>query len=181
MSNYLDDENKFLKALEYTIIKHDGQYRIGGLPYVTHPLSVSELIMEEGYNTDYRIAGLFHDLLEDTDATEAEILELGGPDVLEAVKLLTKKKGYVMGEYIAGIKANDIAYVVKGADRLHNLRSALSADQEFRRKYILETIDWYLDFDKRIPEAVRTLVASLGGRTLADFSLIYSDIESWKL
>ena len=180
MCDLVDDEYRYLKALEFAVIKHDGQHRVGGLPYVTHPISVSELVRSAGYGTDYRIAGLFHDLLEDTDAKEEEILELGGEKVLEAVRLLTKRKGYVMSEYVAGIKGNDIAYVVKGADRLHNLRCAFSTDEEFRRRYILETIDWYLDFNPMIPKAVRELIASLS-QPFPELSLVYKNIDSWKL
>ena len=174
------DEEKFLKALEFAIIKHDGQYRKGGLPYVTHPLSVSELVRTAGYGIDYRITGLFHDLLEDTNTKDEEILELGGPRVLEAVKLLTKTEGYVMSEYVAGIKSNDIAYVVKGADRLHNLRCAFSTDEDFRRRYILETIDWYLDFNEMIPKAVKDLVGSLSC-PMPELSLLYDNVDNWKI
>ena len=176
----MTDEDRFIKALEFTIIKHDGQYRKGGLPYVTHPLSVSEMLRAKGYNTDYRIAGLFHDLLEDTDATEEEILELGGEVVLSAVKLLTKAENYVMDEYIAGIKENKMAMAVKAMDRLHNLKCAFSADEDFRRKYILESIDWYLEFDEEIPVAVKALADSLS-KPMSEMSLFYDKMGSWKI
>ena len=78
---------------------------------------------------DYQLTALFHDLLEDTDATEEEIFDLGGARVLEAVRLLTKQEGYVMAEYVAGIRTNPIAFVVKAADRLHNLRTAFCTDE----------------------------------------------------
>ena len=180
MYSNIPEEERFMKSLEFTIIKHDGQHRKGGLPYVTHPLSVSEMIRTWGYGTDYRIAGLFHDLLEDTDATEEEILNLGGPEVLKAVKLLTKEDGYVMENYISRIKENDIARVVKGADRLHNLRSAFTADEDFRRRYILESIDWYLDLHEEIPAAVKNLADSLS-QPMSEMSLFYDKIESWKI
>ena len=67
-----------------------------------HPLAVSEIVRNQGYGMDYQITALFHDLLEDTDATEEEIFDLGGARVLEAVRLLTKQEGYVMAEYVAG-------------------------------------------------------------------------------
>ena len=176
----LSDEERIMKAIEFTVIKHDGQYRKGGLPYATHPLSVSEYVRTAGYGTEYRIAGLFHDLLEDTDATEDEIRDIGGDRVLEAVKLLTKEDNYVMEDYIARIKENDIARAVKAADRLHNLRSAFTADEDFRRKYILESIDCYLYFDKRIPEAVNELADSLS-KPMSELPLLYEPVGSWKI
>ena len=88
----MTDEERYKAALRFATEKHSGQYRKGGEPYVTHPIAVSEMLKEKGYGIDYLIAGLFHDMLEDTSATEAEIEALGGAKVLEAVKLLTEKR-----------------------------------------------------------------------------------------
>jgi len=154
-------ELDFKKALEFATLKHSGQYRKGGLPYITHPIAVSEMLKEQGFGIDYRIAGLFHDLLEDTDATEAELQALSNMEVAEAVKLLTKQPGYVMDEYIQGIKQNEMAFAVKAADRLHNLRCSLEADENFRRKYIAETKRWYMDFSTEIPQALQAVIDSL--------------------
>ncbi|MDC6267327.1 hypothetical protein [Lysinibacillus fusiformis] len=87
-------------------------------------------------------------MLEDTDATEEEIQQYGGEQVLQAVKLLTKSKGYVMDEYIENIKNNEIAKVVKLADRLHNLQCAKVASDKFKNRYIKETEEYYLDLAK---------------------------------
>ena len=81
--------------------------------------------------------------------------------MLKAVKLLTKKKGCVMAEYMAGIRSDSTALLVKGADRLHNLRSALCTDRKFREKYIKETREWFMDLLPEIPEAVEALESSL--------------------
>ena len=152
---------KVRKAIEFATEKHKGQKRIGGDDYITHPIAVFEIVKNNGYGEDYQITALFHDLLEDTNATEEEILKLGNGRILTAVKLLTKQKGYVMQEYIEAIKNNDIAFKVKTADRLHNLQCALVTDVEFKRKYILETVDWYLDFSPEIKTAVKRLAESL--------------------
>lgn len=145
---------KYNAALKYAAEKHEGQQRKGGEPYITHPIAVAEKLREWGFGIDYQLAGLFHDLLEDTDATESEILRLSNEHVLCAVKLLTKIDGYNMAEYIAGIRGNEIAFAVKGADRLHNLESAFCADIEFRHKYVKESREWYMDFRPEIPAAV---------------------------
>lgn len=168
------------RALDFATQKHKGQKRIGGDDYITHPIAVCEIVKNLGYGEDYQITALFHDLLEDTNATEKEILLYGNNDILTAVKLLTKQKGYDMQEYIRAIKNNEIAFVVKGADRLHNLECALVTDIDFKRKYILETVDWYLDFSQEIKKAVKRLAESIDIPIL-ELSFLYNPIETWKL
>lgn len=175
----MGDSARIKQAIEFASQKHKGQKRIGGKDYISHPIAVWEMVKEQGYGEDYQITALFHDLLEDTDATEDEILTLSNQSVLTAVKLLTKEKGYDMKNYIDGIKSNPIAFVVKSADRLHNLQCALVTDLEFKRKYILETVDWYLDFSKEIKVAVKDLAESLESPIL-ELSFLYTPIESWR-
>lgn len=153
----MKENERYFSALAYATAKHNGQTRKEGVPYITHPIAVAEILEKKGYGEDYIIAGLFHDLLEDTDATESEILELSNESVLCAVKLLTKQSGYNMREYIDGIKRNPIAFAVKAADRLHNLQCAPAASVEFRKKYIAESREWYLDFCPEIEQAVIAL------------------------
>lgn len=156
-----DEMKKYAAALGFAAEKHFGQFRIGGLPYIIHPIAVSEAVTAKGYGFDYAVTALFHDLLEDTDATEEEILSFGNERILKAVKLLTKTRGYVMEEYVAGIKSDEIAFAVKSADRLHNLLSATCANDDFKRRYILESEIWYPDFDTEIPKAIKALKDSI--------------------
>ena len=173
------DSESLKLALEFAKEKHSGQKRIGGDDYITHPIAVSEIVKSQGFDENYQITALFHDLLEDTDATEEEILKYGNRQILEAVILLTKKKGYVMAEYVDAIKKNPVAFAVKAADRLHNLECAIATDEEFKRKYILETIDWYLDFSVEIRKAVKRLAESLK-TPMAELPFLYEPIESWE-
>ena len=166
-------------ALDFATQKHAGQKRIGGADYITHPLAVCQIVEQQGFGEDYQIVALFHDLLEDTNATEQEILQLGNQEILQAVKLLTKVKGYNMAQYIEAIKQNELARTVKAADRLHNLQCALVTDAEFKRKYILETVDWYMDFSPEIPKALKVLAQSLE-KPIAELPFLYKPIESWK-
>jgi (p)ppGpp synthase/HD superfamily hydrolase len=175
----MTDIEKLHLALEFAKEKHKGQKRIGGDDYITHPIAVCEIVKSEGFDENYQITALFHDLLEDTDATEEEILKYGNAEILEAVKLLTKEKGYIMADYISAIKKNPIAFEVKAADRLHNLRCALVTSEDFKRKYILETVDWYMDFSPEIRKAVKRLAESLE-IPMAELSFLYEPIESWK-
>ena len=175
----MENSDKLKAALVYATEKHKGQKRIGGDDYITHPIAVCEIVKKETSDEDYLIAALFHDLLEDTDATDEEILAYGNAEILEAVKLLTKEKGYDMAQYIGAIKNNPIAFKVKAADRLHNLQCALVTNEEFKRKYILETVDWYMDFSSDIRRAVKELARSLE-TPMPELSFLYEPIETWK-
>ena len=158
-----------ISSLLFAKDKHEGQTRIGGNPYISHPVAVAKILEEKGFtDANYIITALFHDLLEDTDATEQEIAYYGGAEVLTAVKVLTKNKGYKMETYIQDIKNNPIAKMVKLSDRLHNLLSAVVADQVFQKRYVKETEEFYLDlakgtpFEKDILEALHALkIASI--------------------
>lgn len=176
----MTEKDRYQRALDFASVKHKGQFRIGGDEYITHPIAVAEIVRQRGYGIDFQITALFHDLLEDTDARESEIVAYGSEEILKAVKLLTKEKGYSMENYIAKIRGNEMAFAVKGADRLHNLRCAVVASTEFKRKYILESVDWYLDFSPEIPKAVKALAETLD-TPIAELPFLYEPIETWKL
>ncbi|MEE1039032.1 MAG: nitroreductase family protein [Eubacterium sp.] len=154
-------KDSLTRAYIFAEEKHRGQKRKEGIPYITHPLEVSRILKEWGYDEKYQLAGLFHDLLEDTDASEEEIESIGGAEVLRAVKCLTKEEGYNIEDYVDRIKKDPIAFVVKAADRLHNLKSAVYADEKFKRRYIEESMQWYMDFHKDIADAVEDLKKTL--------------------
>lgn len=145
------------KALELATHYHQGQERIGGEDYVNHPIEVADLLYHYDFRGKYVFTALCHDLLEDTDVTDQEILETCGHLTLEAVNLLTKRrknepdKEVDMEAYLAAIRKNDVAYQVKVADRTMNLRSAIFAGIPFREKYLAETEKYYLDFAKDSP------------------------------
>lgn len=137
---------------EFAREKHKNQKRLGGLDYITHPISVSDIIVAHNiFDIRLIIISLLHDVLEDTDATVSNLLELGvTADELEAIILLTKEPNYNMEQYIYRISQNYLALTVKLADRLHNLKSALEkgVSTKFRNKYILETEQYYLELSK---------------------------------
>ena len=161
----MEMSSKCKEALAFATQKHNGQTRRGGLAYITHPIAVAEILESRGFGEEYILAGLFHDLLEDTDARDDEILALSSEEVLTAVKLLTKKEGYVMSEYMAGIVANPIAREVKAADRLHNLSCAHECSEEFKARYIKESIDWYLDLSPEIAGVTSKLIETLNDKS----------------
>lgn len=160
--------NKNLEYLkDFIKEKHAGQTRKQGTPYYEHPISVAEILKEKGFGYDYYVIALFHDLLEDTNATEEEIKKLSNNKILNAVKLLTKEKGYVMENYISNINENELAKMVKLSDRLHNLKEGIYANKIWRLKYIKETKKYFIPlakntpFEKDINMALEELIKSL--------------------
>jgi GTP pyrophosphokinase len=140
-------------AQRFMIEKHSNQLRKNGELYYHHPLAVSNMLKLHGFSLSYQITGLFHDLLEDTDTSLKEIKAYSNEEVLQAVQLLTKFKGYIMENYIYCISQNEMAKMTKLADRLDNLEptSFKSLDWSFRKKYIKETEDYYTDLYVNTP------------------------------
>lgn len=134
--------------INYIIKKHSGQTRKQGTPYYIHPLAVRNILDRKGFSIEYQIAGLFHDLIEDTDTTYEDIQKISNTRIADVVKILSKEKGYKMEEYIKRIKEDEMARMVKLADRVHNLSETPLASDKFKEKYIKETEEWYLDLAK---------------------------------
>ena len=110
---------------------HKNQYRkASATPYASHPVSVGFILHSAGYSEDVVIAGILHDILEDTEGTEIEMEKLFGAKVLNMVKGVTeekipsweeKKKRYL--EHIA--EGDEHAKAISAADLLDNSRSTL--------------------------------------------------------
>lgn len=161
-----------IKAMIYAKKMHRKQKRIGGEPFIIHPMSVMKYLEAKGYIGDILYVALFHDLLEDTKATEDDIKRHSNQVVLDAVKLLTKKEGYDQKSYLEGIKGNQLALKVKVADRIHNLKSAVCTTKSFKIKYINETKAYYVElakmteFEDDLLDALNELENSVGNDLL---------------
>lgn len=104
-------------ALKLCFDAHKNQTDKGGMPYVFHPFHLAEQMKDE----DTTIVALLHDVVEDTDYTIADLKRMGFPtNVIEALELLTHNDDTPYMEYVAKIKENPIAKVVKLADLEHN-------------------------------------------------------------
>lgn len=110
----------YARAVETAVCAHAGQTDKGGNPYINHPLAVAEKLKEE----ELKLVAILHDVLEDSSITAEELLKKGFPqDVVEAVKVLTHKKGDpdTYEQYIERVSKSRMAKQVKISDLQHNL------------------------------------------------------------
>jgi (p)ppGpp synthase/HD superfamily hydrolase len=125
---------RYEDALRLAANAHRDQPRKGsGIPYITHPLHVSLILMRQGFSTDVAIAGLLHDVVEDQGYSLARIEEQFGARVAEIVGALSERKTDAQGDKRSwearkqeGLEhlrqASLEAVAVKAADTLHNAR-----------------------------------------------------------
>ena len=123
------------RAYKLALDAHGNQKRKSGEPYIIHPLSVAIILAELEMDKETIVAGILHDVVEDTTITEAELTRLFGAEVTLLVDGVTKltqlnysqDKIEVQAENLRKMfiaMAKDIRVVViKLADRLHNIRT----------------------------------------------------------
>ena len=112
---------------------HKNQVDKSGVPYIYHPIHVAEQM-----NTENEcIIALLHDVVEDTNVSFKQLEEVFSKEIIDILKLLTKKKEIDYYEYINKIKENAVARKAKIADIKHNLdRSRLDVitDKDIKRE-----------------------------------------------
>ena len=92
LSAYLpaDDVQKVAEAYRFGAAAHEGQYRISGEPYISHPLAVATRLASWHLDSQAIIAALLHDVMEDTAISGAEIAERFGKTAAELVDGVSK-------------------------------------------------------------------------------------------
>jgi len=111
------------ETLEFIKEAHKGQIDKSGIEYWKHPLQVMLLLPPNATITEQYVA-LLHDVLEDTEYTEKDLLNLGyTQQIVDAVKLVSRDKNQTYNEFINSIiDSNNItAIVVKITDMVHNM------------------------------------------------------------
>lgn len=162
--NYINAE-KVMQAYEFAAALHEGQKRKSGEPYIVHPLSVAEIVLELQLDTDSVCAALLHDTVEDcSDKMDNILLKIKkqfGTDVAEIVDGITKlihinfeNKEQENVENLRKMflaMSKDLRVIfVKLADRLHNIRTLSFKSEEKQRSIALETMHVYAPIAHRL-------------------------------
>lgn len=149
------DRDRVTRAYEFARQAHDGQFRMSGDPYVCHPVETAKILVDLEADEDTVIAGLLHDVPEDTTYEVEDIEKRFGKHVARIVYALTKlSKVYYkhsMNErQIQSLRkmfletAKDVqVVVVKLADRLHNMRTLQYLRPDKQQRIASETMEIY--------------------------------------
>jgi guanosine-3',5'-bis(diphosphate) 3'-pyrophosphohydrolase len=142
------------KAYVYSAKVHQGQIRLSGEPYLSHPLEAAYILAKMKMDVVCIVAGLLHDSLEDTDAKIDEIARLFGEETANIVDGVTKiskmqfssreqRQAENVRKMILAMSTDIRVILVKLADRLHNMRTLGFQPQAKQQLIAAETLEIY--------------------------------------
>ncbi len=148
-------------AYRFSDEAHQGQTRLSGEPYITHPLAVAGALAEWRMDVQAIVAALLHDVMEDTAVTKAQIAERFGKQVADLVDGLSKLDKIEFQSYqdaqaenfrkMLMAMARDLRIVlIKLADRRHNLQTMAPIRPEKRKRIAHETLEIYAPIATRL-------------------------------
>ena len=164
-----DDISVIEKAYKVASEAHKDQKRKSGEPYIIHPLYVAIILADLEMDKETIVAGLLHDVLEDTVMTEEQMTEVFGVEVVQLVDGVTKLENIPLSsgsgtESDARLElqaenlrkmflamAKDIrVIIIKLADRLHNMRTLKYQKPESQQRIAKETLEVYSPIAQRL-------------------------------
>ena len=171
------------KAYIFSASVHQGQIRLSGEPYLTHPMEVCGILADMKLDAATLVTGLLHDTVEDTYATQEQIEEAFGKEVAFLVDGLTKISKITLGnqeerqaenfrKMILAMSSDIRILLVRLADRIHNMRT-LEFQAPDRQLYISrESLDLYAPLANRL--GINWMKIEL-----EDLSFRYLDFEAY--
>jgi GTP pyrophosphokinase len=179
-----EDVSLIRKAWEFCVQHHEGQMRASGEPYIVHPLEVAEVLAEMKMDATAIAAGLLHDSVEDTPATNEEIADGFGEQVAHIVEGVTKidkiqfanredRQAENVRKMLLAMVSDVRVVLIKLADRLHNMRTLEHLKPDRQEAIARETQEIYA------PLAHRLGMGKVRGE-LEDLAFRYTDPVSYE-
>ena len=156
LASYNYDEKTFiLRAYAFARHAHKGQFRKSGEPYIIHPVAVACILAEMHADKDTIAAGLLHDVVEDCDIDKELLASEFNDTVAMLVDGVTKirknevedpdaRKDANLKKIIESITVDIRIFIIKLADRLHNMRTMDYMNPEKQKNKAQETIEVYV-------------------------------------
>ena len=149
------------RAYQLASAAHATQFRRSGEPYICHPISVAQLLVELGMDSESVAAALMHDVAEDTPVTIDEIRQKFGSEVALLVDGVTKltqikfanvedRKAENLRKRLLAMSQDVRVMIIKLCDRLHNMRTGDAWPEQKRRDKALETMEVYAPIAHRL-------------------------------
>ncbi len=171
------------KAYDLAGKMHQGQLRKSGEPYLIHPVAVAKILAELGMDDQAIVAGLLHDVVEDTDYTTEQLREDFGDDIELLVDGVTKlgslkyeskeeRQAENLRKMFLAMSKDIRVLIIKLADRLHNLRTINYMTQDKIQEKCKETLEIYAPLAARL--GIYTIKFEL-----EDIALKYTDPEAY--
>lgn len=155
------DRERLDAAFEIAFSGHKGQIRKSGDPYIIHPVEVAKILAQMEMDLDTIIAGLLHDMIEDTRMTSQEIEKKMGKEVAELVDGVTKlgalsfttkeeRQAENLRKMLIAMAKDIRVILIKLADRLHNMRTLKYMPEDKQTEKAQETIEIYAPLANRL-------------------------------
>lgn len=178
MQNIKDDDKELIqKAYDFAKNAHKDQLRKSGEPYFVHVYSTALNLADLGMSPTVICAGFLHDVLEDTETKEEDLIREFGEEITSLVKGVTKLgtvkyKGIErnvenLRKFFVSVAEDLRVLVIKLADRLHNIETLEHVRPDKQKRIALETLELYA------PLADRLSMGRLKGR-LEDAAFKYA-------
>jgi GTP pyrophosphokinase len=149
------------KAYVFSAKVHQGQVRLSGEPYLTHPMEVAHILAQLKMDVPTVVTGLLHDSIEDTLTTLDELRSIFGDEVADLVEGVTKigkisfrtseeRQAENFRKMLLAMARDLRVIMVKLADRLHNMRTLDFQPEARQRKFAQETLDFFAPLANRM-------------------------------
>ena len=176
--SYLPREqlDQIVAAYDFSAAAHEGQKRLSGEPYITHPVTVASILAQLNLDWQTIAAALLHDVIEDTPTAKAEIQARFGAEVAGLVDGVSKldqlsftsraeAQAESFRKMMLAMVADIRVILVKLADRLHNMETLDAMSTEKQPRIARETLDVYAPIANRLGiNTIKTELEDLGFR-----------------